>query len=96
MYLFKVRLTLEKILRGLCEGLDFTGVYNMNEMLKCVLRSEIIDKKTFDHLRQIITICNRGVHGEIVSDKYIKLVQVLLPQVIKEIGHVRLLSNMTA
>ncbi len=88
IYLFKVRFTLEKILSALCEKLSYSGIPNTNRMLTYVLKSGLIDKKIADYISQVNAICNRGIHGEIISDEYIQLVEALLPKILSELNSI--------
>ena len=85
VYLFKVRLTLEKALSSLC-GQLYAGTTNTNQMLAYIVTNGLLEKKTADYLRQIFTICNRGIHGEIISEEYMKFVKNILPSVLKKIN----------
>lgn len=85
IYLFKVRLTLETIIGNICDSYGYEGPKNLNRMLLFIIKEEIIDRNTFDYIKQIKAICNRGIHGEIVSTHYIELVQALLPQVLHDL-----------
>ena len=86
IYLFKVRLTLEKILSTLCEKLSYTGIPNTHRMLAHVVQSGLIDKKIADYISQVNAICNRGIHGEIISDEYIQLVEAIFPKILSELN----------
>lgn len=83
-YLLKVRLTLEKKLREICEIYEYKNV-GLQAMTTSLAKNRIIDTETSQHLKQIIEVCNRGVHGEIMSEKYIKLVRILLPDVLEKL-----------
>ena len=84
--MFKVRLTLENILSTLCEKLSYSGIPNIHRMLAHVVQSGLIDKRIADYISQVNAICNRGIHGEIISDEYIQLVEALLPKIISELN----------
>lgn len=86
IYLFKVRLMLEKTLSDLCEKTNYKGHKSMYEMIRHLIRCELINKKTADLLSQIIKISNRGVHGEIVSNDYIKFIDRILPELQKQLS----------
>lgn len=86
IYLFKVRLTLEKIIRTLCEKLNYSGMPSTNRMLVHVVQSGLIDKKTYEYISQVNAVCNRGIHGEIISEEYIHLVEALLPKILNELN----------
>ncbi|MGI6586854.1 MAG: TFIIB-type zinc ribbon-containing protein [Lutisporaceae bacterium] len=80
VYLFKVRLMLEKNLTDLCEKTDYKGPKSMHEMIKHLSRCELIYGKTVYLIKQIINIANRGIHGEIVSNEYIDFIKQVLPE----------------
>ena len=87
VYLFKVRLTIEQALRSFCEHLHYyDGRCGMNQLLSYSVESGLLDRKTADYAKQIVTICNRGIHGEIVSSEYIEFVKRMLPQVLSHIN----------
>lgn len=86
IYLFKVRLTIEKILSGLCNKLIYQGPPNVSQMLAFASQTFQFKSQTVDYIKQINSICNKGIHGEIVSEKYIQLVKVLLPQVLSDLN----------
>lgn len=84
-YLFKVRLMLEKTLTDLCEKTGYEGSKSMHEMMRHLIRCELINGKTEDLISQIIKIANRGVHGEIVSKEYIDFIKQVLPELKKQL-----------
>lgn len=81
IYLFKVRLTLEKLLSNLCEKWDYTDRKSMPKMVQFLARYEVIDKNIAGLIQEIIKIANCGVHGEIVSEDYISFVKKMFPSV---------------
>lgn len=81
IYLFKVRLTLEKLLSSLCEKWDYTDRKSMPRMVQFLVRYEVIDKNIAGLIQEIIKIANCGVHGEIVSGDYISFVKKVFPSV---------------
>lgn len=76
VYLFKVRLEIERTLRELCEktGHNSKVPAPIMKMLQTLNRAEIINGMTCDLISQVSRIANRGVHGEIISDEYITFV----------------------
>jgi len=88
VYLFKVRLTIERALRSFCERLNCDEHSPIIQLLSVAVTNNFIDRKTADYIRQIVTICNRGIHGEIVSNEYIDFVKSILPQVLDKINTV--------
>lgn len=79
LYLFKVRLSLEKQLSALCNIFQYGERRSMYSMIQMLLQHEVIDRNTVGLLREIINITNRGVHGEIVDDDYIDFVKKTYP-----------------
>lgn len=90
IYLFKVRLTIENSLDDLCNRggyNEFKSRRSIIEMLKNILHAELITMKTYETIRDIINICNRGIHGEILNEKYINFVKEFFPITQKEINY---------
>lgn len=89
-YLFKVRLSLETSMRNLCEKLGFAmqkdTISNMAIFLR---RNEVLQDSSYDIVKQIINIANRGIHGEIVSTQYIEFVKRTYPNIIQELENAR-------
>ena len=85
VYLFKIRLQIEKSVRELISRLDIPGPTPLSRQLYTLLRMEIISDNTFELAMQILKIANRGVHGEIVSDEYISFVQKTHPELMKQL-----------
>lgn len=87
IYLFKVRLTLEKQLGILCEKTGYVGnAIALPQMITHIVKNGLIDEKILDYVLQVSRICNRGIHGEIISAEYIKLVEALLPKILSELN----------
>lgn len=85
VYLFKVRLMLEKTLADLCEKTGYIGNKSMFKMMEHLTRCKVINNKTIDLINQIIKIANRGIHGEIISKEYIEFIKRVLPEVQKQL-----------
>ncbi len=88
MYLFKVRLMLEKTLTDLCEKIDYDGHKSIHEMLRYLNRREVINGKAADLISQVLKIANRGIHGEIVSNEYIDFIKKVLPELKKQLNEI--------
>ena len=86
VYLFKIRLFLEKILTNLCEKTSYNQHKSIFEMIQHLNRCEIINGKTVDLISQIIKIATRGVHGEIVSKEYIGFIKRVFPELQKQLN----------
>ena len=77
--LFKIRLNLEKLTDDIIRMLGIENKkYHILESINIILNNyhinEMISKRNLsffpNNFRDIITICNRAVHGEIISDQY--------------------------
>jgi hypothetical protein len=79
--LFQTRLALEKVLREICERTDCRTNLSCGAMLRELSKRELIHGKLLDLTQQIISITNRGIHGEIVSEEYIDFVNTAFPDV---------------
>lgn len=86
VYLFKVRLDIETLLRELCERTGSGEKMSIPQMVNVLRRAEIIDGMTCDMIFQIIKIANRGVHGETVSEEYVSFVNKTYPEIIRQLN----------
>lgn len=75
IYLFQVRLSLEKQLTALCNLFQYGERRSMYAMTQVLMQHEVIDFKIVELIREVINITNRGVHGEIVDDDYLQFVK---------------------
>ena len=87
VYLFKVRLEIETLLRELCEKIGYAEKMPipMMGMVYVLSKSEVINGMTCDLIGQVIKIADRGVHGEIISNEYIDFVQKSYPEIIRQL-----------
>lgn len=83
VYLFRIRLKIETIIRDLYEMLGYEDKIPLLKMTYLLRKLDVIDGMTCDLISQICKIANRGVHGEIVSDEYINFVQETTPKVLE-------------
>lgn len=79
IFLFEVRLSLEKQLVALCNFFQYDQRRTQYAMVQFLVQHEVFDCKTAELIREIINIANRGVHGEIVDDAYIRFVKNIYP-----------------
>lgn len=79
IYLFQVRLSLEKQLAALCNMFQYGERRTMYSMAQFLIQHEVIDRKTADLIREVINIANRGVHGEIIDSDYLQFVKKTYP-----------------
>lgn len=81
IYLFQVRLSLEKQLSALCNMFQYGERRTMYSMVQFLIQHEVIDRKTADLIREVINIANRGVHGEIIDSDYLQFVKKTYPMI---------------
>lgn len=81
IYLFKVRLSLEKQLYTLCNMFQYSERRIMYSMAQFLVKHEVIDFKTSELIREVINIANRGVHGEIIDNDYLQFVRKTYPMI---------------
>lgn len=86
VYLFKVRLSIEKMLNEKMEALGCNNeeILKRNSLISIARlfhEKEFIDDITYHLIVEVVRIANRGIHGEIISDEYIKFVQKAYPQI---------------
>lgn len=88
VFLFKIRLEIETALRDLCEKAGYNEKTSIPQMVRYLRRSEIISGMTPELILEVTKIANRGVHGEIVSDEYIKFVEEAHPRIMLQLKDV--------
>ncbi len=79
--LFKTRFEIESKLSNICLKLNYDGDRTISRMLQYLVRLNAIDARYYEIITQVNKIATRGVHGEIVSDNYIKLVKSAYPSI---------------
>ena len=55
----------------------------------CQVLTEILDSNIAELLIQVVKITNRGVHGEIVNQKYMDFASQAYPQIMKELNELQ-------
>ena len=83
IYLFQVRLSLEKQLSALCNFFNYGERRSIPAMAQFLVQHEVFDRKTAELIREVINITNRGVHGEIIDDDYVRFVKNTYPAIKK-------------
>ena len=83
IYLFQVRLSLEKQLSALCNFFQYGERRTTYAMAQFLIQHEVLDRRTAELIREIINIANRGIHGEIIDDDYILFVKKTYPTIKK-------------
>lgn len=85
VFLYKIRYEIETALRNLCEKIDYTERTSIPQMVRYLNRTGILSDTGSKLIYEVTKIANRGVHGEIVSDEYIKFVEEAHPQIMLEL-----------
>lgn len=79
IYLFQVRLSIEKKLLTLCNFFQYNERKSMYTMTQFLIKHEVIDYRIAGLIREVINIANRGVHGEIIDSSYLQFVKETYP-----------------
>lgn len=87
VYLFQVRLSLEKQLSALCNVFGYDDRRSIYSMAQFLVQHEVFDRNTAGLIREIINIANRGVHGEIIDEDYLKFVKRTYPAIKQALEH---------
>lgn len=85
VFLFKIRLEIETTLRELCEKTGYIERTSITQMVRYLNRTEVLSGTTCELIHEVNKIANRGVHGEIVSDEYIKFVEEAYPKIMSQL-----------
>lgn len=88
VYLFKVRLKLEKYVAKICDNIGNAGFMPLIKEINILKEKKIITSDTYQYLRQILNICNRGIHGEVISEEYIKFVKEIISQIYSQLDEI--------
>lgn len=85
MYLFKVRLEIEKELQRITETLFPTlrRRESAGQMLNRLFKSEIFYPNMIPAIRDLLSIANMGVHGEAVTTRQLEFVKKWFPNIIE-------------
>lgn len=81
LFLFKVRLVIEKKLDELLIKYSMKGSQKSSVNIGRLRYHGLLSIEAEDKLTKVISICNRGVHGELVDDDYITYVEAILEEI---------------
>lgn len=81
VFLFQVRLILERLLSSLCDKYGCTERKSPMQMVHFLTKHEVINGNIAGLIIEVMKIANRGVHGEIVSKEYISFVRKVFPSI---------------
>lgn len=87
-YLTNIRSKIEKQLLKLINKVGYENKQSLLEVVEILFRLEILDGFTADLIKQIVKITDRGIHGEIISDEYIRFIKTTYPEVEKRLKDV--------
>lgn len=82
VYLFKVRFTLDKLIDEL---LNKEHIFSHETAIRRLKNSKLISTNLLNQIIQVRNICNRGIHGEIISKEYIAFVRKIVPNLYKQL-----------
>lgn len=86
LYLFKVRFSLEKYLNNIFTRLGYTETVPLIRKIDILFQDNIINAEMKQNIKQLLSICNRGIHGEIISKDYIEFIEKIIPQIYRELN----------
>lgn len=84
LYLFKVRFSIETRINEIIEKLNLPSSTIFVELNK-LLKKGVLNVDTYGILQRILSICNRGIHSEIIDQEYITYVRTLYPSITSEL-----------
>lgn len=94
--LFKVRYVIENQLRRIKSEViidelvrDDIFYDSLTYLLKTLLKSDLVEKNIYKLLREILAICNYGIHGKEVSDEQINLVRTSAPYILSVLKNIK-------
>lgn len=91
LLLFKIRFNLEEKINEVCNNKKYWNILNEKSIpRKIQLLRELgaIDFNLEKLIRQVLTISNRGVHGEVISAEYIEFAQMAYPKIIEKLDFI--------
>ena len=96
--LFKIRYGIEARLNDAMDLIGYNGKNHISLVQSAYYLSQqgVLDPKCIDLLIQVVRIANRGVHGEIVDQKYLDFASEAYPKIIDALDDCKeLIKKMT-
>ncbi len=81
IYLFQVRLSLEKQIYALCNVFEYRERRSAHAMVQFLVQRNVFDRNIAGLIHEILNIANRGVHGEIIDKDYVQFVKDTYPNI---------------
>lgn len=88
IYLFTIRYSIEKLIDDIIHANDYDYSGSILRKIETLRNQKCINIKTYESIREILNICNRGIHGEIVDKYYIDFVRNMMPYVIASLNNI--------
>ncbi|MDU4889794.1 MAG: hypothetical protein E6344_07395 [Clostridium sp.] len=88
VFLFKVRSTIEKYLDDLSMKVGHKSAAPISVKINSLYSDKLIFEDVYEYLKQVVAICNRGIHGEVISKEYIDFVKEIIPAILNELKKV--------
>lgn len=88
IFLFKVRSTIEKYLDDVYMKVDHKNVKPIRVKVDFLYSEKLIFEDIYEYLKQVLAICNRGIHSEVISKEYIDFVKKIIPTILYELKQV--------
>lgn len=88
IYLFKVRFILEQYVNDILNRNGYRNTKPIYERFRILYSEKLIIEDTYKYLQQVINICNRSIHGEVISKEYIEFVKKAVPTILNQLKQI--------
>jgi hypothetical protein len=85
-FLFSTRFTIERMISDICSRYDIPDQLALSAKITMLRGNKVIDTGLEDLLFKVLSICNRGIHGEIVDRQYIDYIKVVMIDIEDELN----------
>ena len=83
-FLYKTRYALEMKLNELGEYQGLNRYKASRKLAAALWKYGVISNQVYDKIEKVLSICNRGIHGELINQDYIEYVKSVLNEISKE------------
>jgi hypothetical protein len=87
IFLYKTRYALEKKLEDITSKHGIKARADVRTGVTILRHRNIISVKTEDLITKVISICNRGIHGEVIDDEYIDYIKVVMTEISSDLDN---------